>query len=292
MSTRLLLGVALACCAAFSSVDAQDRAAWNAPQVPFRIFANTYYVGPHGLSSILIETQHGLVLIDGDLPESAARIESNIRTLGFRISDVRWILNSHAHGDHAGGIAELQHASGAQVIASASGAHAMSLGGADPADPQFGLSPKYPAVQNVRIVHDGEVLDLGGVAITAHATPGHTPGSTSYTWRSCEGKNCLNMVYADSLTALTNATFHYTDSAAHPRSVEDFRHSIATVAALPCDILMTPHPDQSNFWDKVQRRQAGVRPDPMIDTGACRAYAATAAQHLDALLVKERAEKP
>lgn len=289
MSVRLSLSLALVCCALCSSVDAQDRAAWNAPQTPFKVFGNTYYVGPHGLSSILITTPHGLVLIDGDLPESASRIEANIKTLGFRVSDIHWILNSHAHSDHAGGIAELQHDSGAQVLASASGAYAMEHGGVDPEDPQFGLSTAYSPVHSVRTVKDGEVVNLGGFEITAHATPGHTPGSTSWTWRSCQGKTCLNIAYADSLSALTNKTFRYID---HPQRVEAFHRSIATVAALPCDILLTPHPDQSNFWDKVQRRKAGGHPDPLIDTGACRAYAADAEKTLDALLAKERAGQP
>jgi metallo-beta-lactamase class B len=100
------------------------------------------------------------------------------------------------------------------------------------------------------------------------------------------------MVYADSLTAYTNKTFRYTDDAKHPHRVEDFRKSIATVAALPCDILLTPHPDQSNFWDKVQRRQAGAHPDALIDTGACKAYAADAEQNLDAQLAKEKTGQP
>jgi metallo-beta-lactamase class B len=289
MSVRFSLGVAFACCAMWSLVSAQDRATWNAPQAPFKVFGNVYYVGPHGLSSILIATPHGLVLIDGDLPESAPLIEAHIKALGFRMSDVRWILNSHAHLDHAGGIAELQRDSGAQVLASASGAHAMSLGGADPQDPQFGLVPAYAPVHDVRVVKDGDVVNLGGVDITAHATPGHTPGSTSWTWRSCEGKTCLNIVYADSLTAYTNKTFRYSDD---PQRVEAFHRSIATVAALPCDILLTPHPDQSNFWDRVKRREAGDRPDPLIDTGACKAYADTAEKNLEARLAKEKAAQP
>ena len=289
MSCRLSAGLVLSCFFVLSAGCAQDRVAWNAPQTPFRIFGNTYYVGPHGLSSILINTSQGLLLIDGDLPESAPHIEANIRALGFRVSDIRWILNSHAHVDHAGGIAELQRASGAQVLASAAGAHAMEQGGVDPEDPQYGLSPAYTPVHNIRIVRDGETLHLGEFDITAHATPGHTPGSTSWTWRSCEGNTCLNIVYADSLTAISAPAFHYADDTEHPHRVEDFRRAIATVAGLPCDILLTPHPDASDFWERVQRRGTSEHPDALIDTGACRAYAATAEKNLDARLEKERA---
>jgi metallo-beta-lactamase class B len=262
-----------------------SRQQWNAPQKPFRIYGNTWYVGPRGLSALIVDTGHGLALFDGDLPDSAPLIEANIRALGFHVRDVRWIFNSHAHADHAGGIAALQRASGAQVIASEDGVRALALGGADPADPQYGLAPAYPPVRHARVARDDETLQLGSVVITAHYTPGHTPGSTSWTWTSCSGGRCLRMVYADSLTALGSASFRYSD---HPSRVEAFRRSIATVAALPCDILLTPHPDASGFWEKVAQRKSGTDFAPLVDTGACRAYAATAAAALKKRLARER----
>jgi metallo-beta-lactamase class B len=266
-----------------------DRASWNAPQAPFRIYGNTYYVGPHGLSSILVQTPQGLVLVDGDLPESAPLIEAHIRALGFRVRDVHWILNSHAHPDHAGGIAEIQRVSGAQVLASEKGAHALALGGADPEDPQYGLSPTYTPPKNIQVVRDGQIVHLGGVDFTVHATPGHTPGSTSWTWRSCEASACQQIAYVDSLTPIASPSFRFSDDAAHPHRVEDFRRAIATVTTLPCDILLTPHPDASGFWDRINRRDAGTHPDPLIDANACRDYAATATRNLDARLAQEQA---
>ncbi|WP_426700068.1 subclass B3 metallo-beta-lactamase [Rhodanobacter sp. Col0626] len=262
-----------------------DHRQWNAPQKPFRIYGNTWYVGPYGLSSVLLDTGQGLALFDGDLPESAPVIEANIRALGFHVRDVKWILNSHAHSDHAGGIAALQRDSGAQVLASANGTHEMALGGADRDDPQYGSISDYPPVHHVRVVRDGEVVRLGGVAITAHYTPGHTQGSTSWTWTSCADKRCSRMVYADSLTAVSAPGFRFSD---HPDRVAAFRQAIATVAALPCDILLTPHPDASNFWQKVARRKSDTDVAPLIDTGACRAYAATATTKLDARLAQEQ----
>jgi metallo-beta-lactamase class B len=263
-----------------------DRAAWNAPQAPFRIYGNTWYVGPHGLSSILIDTGHGLALFDGDLPETAPQIEAHIRALGFRVRDVKWILNSHAHIDHAGGIAALQRTSGAQVLASAAGAHALELGGADPEDPLYGSVPDYPPVEHVRVVQDDETLHLGNVAVTAHYTPGHTPGSTSWTWISCESTRCLHMVYADSLSAVSARKFRFS---AHPRYLAGFRRSIATVAALPCDVLLTPHPGASGFWQRVERRKPDGRAALSSDSGACRKYAAAATEALNARLAQERA---
>lgn len=297
MSLRMLVGAALTLCLLLPTVHAQqspaktsqgiDRGEWNAPQKPFRIYGNTWYVGPHGLSSILVDTGHGLALFDGDLPESAPVIEAHIRTLGLRVHDIKWILNSHAHPDHAGGIAALQRDSGAQVLASVAGAREMALGGAYRDDPLYGDVPDYPPVRQVRVVHDGEVVRLGGVAITAHYTPGHTPGSTSWTWTSCADGRCLRMAYADSLMPISAPGFRFSDD---PRRVATFRRAIATVAGLPCDILLSPHPDASGFWQKMARRTSDTDAVPLIDAGACRAYAASAAKTLDARLAQEQAE--
>ncbi|HET6806109.1 MAG TPA: subclass B3 metallo-beta-lactamase [Frateuria sp.] len=295
MSLRFPAGVALAFGLILGPAGAQAaRAAshfggaseWNAPQKPFRIHGRSWYVGPHGLSAILIDTGRGLALIDAGLPSSAPLIEANIRALGFRVRDLRWILNSHAHADHAGGIAALQRHSGAQVLASAEGARELALGGADPEDPQYGDAPAYPPVQGARIVGDGGTVQLGKVAITAHYTPGHTPGSTSWTWSSCSGGHCLHMVYADSLTAIGRPGFRFSDQ---PRRVAAFRRSIAIVAALPCDILLTPHPDASGFWRKVARGKAKADGERLVDGDACRAYAAAATRTLDARLAHEQA---
>ena len=293
MSLRVLSGVALALSLTFpvhaanSSFDT-DRIGWNAPQQPFRIYGNTWYVGPHGLSSILVDTGQGLALFDGDLPESAPQIEAHIRKIGFRVRDVKWILNSHAHVDHAGGIGALQAASGAQVFASVAGAQELELGGAYHADPQYGFALRYAPLKNVRVVRDGETLQLGHVAITAHYTPGHTPGSTSWTWQSCEGQRCLHIAYADSLSAIAAPGYRFSD---HPAYLANFRRAIAKVAVLPCDILLTPHPDASGFWEKVARRKSPTDVAPLVDPQACRDYATDAGKNLDAQLAKERVAK-
>ena len=282
----LALALILPAAQATPSPDAIPHSQWNAPQTPFRIYGNTWYVGPHGLTSLLVDTGHGLALFDGDLPESAPLIEAHIRALGFRLRDVKWILNSHPHADHAGGIAALQAASGAQVLSSAAGARELALGGADRSDPQFGSIPDYPPVKQARVVRDGETVRLGNLAVTAHYTPGHTAGSTSWTWTSCEGRRCLRIAYADSLSAISAPGYRFLD---HPAYVAGFRRALATVAALPCDILLTPHPDASGFWEKVARRKSPADVAPLIDPQACRDYAADAGKDLDARLAKERA---
>jgi metallo-beta-lactamase class B len=136
------------------------------------------------------------------------------------------------------------------------------------------------------VVRDGEAVRLGHVAITAHYTPGHTLGSTAWTWTSCAEGRCLRMVYADSLTALGAPGYRFSE---HPGRVESFRRAIATVAALPCDILLTPHPDASDFWSKVARRGPDHAAAALVDAGACRAYAAAATKRLDGILATEQA---
>jgi len=264
--------------------------AWNAPQEPFRVFGNTYYVGVAGLGSVLVASDKGLILLDGGLTQSAPLIDANIRKLGFRTEDVRLIVNSHAHFDHAGGIAALQRASGAEVAASPSGARAIEKGQPPPDDPQHGFGPGgyFPAAKKVRVVADGETLRVGDLAITAHLTPGHTPGSTTWTWRSCEGTRCLDLVYADSLNPVVAPGFRFTGDAVHPSIEGSFRRSIETVAGLPCDIMLAVHPGYSGMEEKLRRRKEQPGSEPFVDPGACRAYAAEATKRLDQRVADEK----
>ena len=279
---------------------------WNQPREPFRVFGNTYYVGTDGLSAMLITSDQGHILLDGGLAQSAPLIAANIHKLGFKIEDVKFITNSHAHYDHAAGIAALQRASGATVVASASGAQALASGSATPDDPQAGFgrdANAFPAVKNVRVVTDGEVVRVGPIAIEMHDTAGHTPGSTTWTWQSCESSapslepqasspsKCLNIVYADSLTPVAAPGFRFTGDAKTPSRVDKFRASIATVAALPCDIVITTHPSATNLAGKLKLRAAKPAADPLIDPQGCRRLAATAAKQLDARVAEEQQQK-
>ncbi len=268
---------------------------WNAPREPFRIFGQTYFVGVADLSSLLIASDKGLILVDAGLPQSAPLIDANIRTLGFKSENIRLIVNSHAHFDHAGGIAALQRFSGATVAASPAGARALEQGLPTPDDPQFGLGQtfmSFPPVKNVKLVADGEVLRVGDLAITVHFTPGHTPGGTSWSWRSCEGDRCLNFVYADSLTPVAAPDFRYTANGGG--AVDTFRRSIAKIAELPCDVVISAHPGFTDVDGKLKQRAARTGTDPFVDPGGCRAYAAEATKRLDARVAEERksAAKP
>src|ERR1700722_11828726 len=262
-------------------------AEWNVSQEPFRIYGTTYYVGVRDLASILITSPQGLVLIDGDLAESAPKIVANIRTLGFRIKDVKLILNTHVHYDHAGGIAELHRLSGAPVAASKYTAHVLETGHLGPDDPQYGsLTPIHP-VAHVRVIKDGETLHVGPLALTAHFTPGHTPGGTTWTWQSCDQDHCLNMVYADSLSAVSADNFRFSSNTTYPHVIQDFEKSFATLSALPCDILLTPHPEASDLWGRLARRDKGGDPNAFVDPTACRRLADASRANLEKRVASE-----
>jgi metallo-beta-lactamase class B len=265
---------------------------WNAPATPFTVFGNTHFVGTRGLSSLLIDTGEGLVLIDVALPQSAPLIDASIRTLGFATRDVKYILTSHAHYDHVGGVRSMQRFTGATVLASASTAQALALGHPVPEDPQFGTGPSdaFPAVSDgVRVVRDGETIRIGGTTITAHDTPGHTPGATTWTWQSCEGARCLNVVYVDSLTAVSKDGYRYSAIAG---LVDTFRATLGRVSTLPCDVLISTHPSATGMDDKLAARVSGrLAPgdsgDPFVDPTACAALADRSMRALDERLAIE-----
>ena len=263
-----------------------DCPAWNKPRDPFRVFGNTYYVGSDGLSALLVTGDAGHILLDAGLSQTAPLIDANVRALGFKTTDITVIAVSHGHFDHGGGVASLQRFTGAVVAASPSTADAMRRGENTPDDPQFAFGREFngfPAVKTVREFADGEVIRVGNLAVTVHHIPGHAPGSTAYTWQSCDGGKCLNMVYADSLTPGSAPGFKY-----GPR-LDSFRRSIEKVAALPCDIVLSPHPFFTQVDVKLRRRadMKGRGTDPFIDPNGCKDYAAVGMKLLDARRAEE-----
>lgn len=234
---------------------------WLAPEPPEKMFGTSYLVGFRGLSVVLIDTGEGLVLIDGALPQAAPMILANVGALGFDPEDIKFILSTEPHWDHAGGFAALARATGATVVASERGAEGLRAGTLAKDDPQLAYGGEWPPVTTqVRVVDDGEVLTLGKVAITAHATPGHTMGSMSWSWRACEGETCKAIVFASSLNPVSGEGYRYRSPAGRP-FVAGFGKSYRTMDAMPCDILIAAHPDNAGSGR-------------FNDTpGACRAYA-------------------
>jgi metallo-beta-lactamase class B len=262
--------------------DCVNDPSWIAPQPPFRIFGNTYHVGPRGLGVFLITAPTGHVLIDGGVPGHTRLITNNIRRLGFALRDVKWILNSHAHCDHAGGIAALARATGAQVIAGAADTTLLADGGRH--DPHYGDRFPFPPVRVTRAVQDGDTLRLGTLVLAAHATPGHTHGNTTWSWQSCEGTRCLRLIDVGSLSA---PDYRLIGNPGHPTIVADYEASFTKVTALACDIALAPHPGMVDFWERVAQRDRG-RADALIDATRCATYARSARDNFLDELARQR----
>ncbi|WP_309602580.1 subclass B3 metallo-beta-lactamase [Sphingomonas sp.] len=251
---------------------------WNQPAPPVRIHANTYLVGTCGISSILITGSKGHVLIDGGTEQGADLIAENIAALGLRVKDIRFILISHEHNDHVGGVARLQQLSGATVVASAAAKAILESGQPSRDDPQYGSTKSFPPVRVERVVANGQALLLGDLYLTPMATPGHTPGATSWRWEACAGAVCRTIVYADSLTPISSDNYRFS---AHPAYLAAYRTSLARIGASRCEILLTPHPSAS----KMKERMAGEV--ALFDERGCKVYAARLGTMLDERLAKE-----
>jgi len=284
----LILFLALAACGPRqlepdAAYDCERCDGWNEPREAFRVHGNTWFVGTDGLTSILVETDDGLVLLDGGLPQSAALIDTNIRALGFDPLDIKAILVSHAHFDHAGGVAALQRMTQANVFTSEAGAATLASGRLGEDDPQYVADSddgRFPAVENVSAVGDGEFVTVGSVNVQAHHTPGHTTGSVTWTWESCALNSCLDVVYADSLTAVSAEGFSFASSGAADRMVE----SAGKIADLQCDILLSPHPFFFGMYEKLEKRDEG---NPFVNSLACTIYAESALGWLERRLQAE-----
>jgi metallo-beta-lactamase class B len=222
------------------------------------------------------------VLLDGATAEAAPSIAANIERLGFKLSDVKLIGASHEHYDHVGGIAELQKRTGATLMAMPSAYVQLQTGTLDKNDPQLGSIVSFPAANVGSMLRDGFDVFQGGLRLTSWATPGHAPGSTSWTWRSCEDKRCATVVYADSVSAVSTDGYRFSDHKAYVRA---FRDSLGFIGRMRCDLLITPHPGASNFIDRLEGK------GPLIGPGQCAAYAANGRAALDARLAKETAGK-
>ena len=250
---------------------------WLQPIAPVQLADDTWHIGTANLSAILVKTPAGAVLIDGGMPQAADLLLDNMARLGVEPGDLEWILHSHAHGDHAGPLAELRRRTGARLASNAESAVLLARGGSD--DIHFGDDIVYPPVQADRLLQDGETLELGGVRFTVHFIPGHTPGSMAWTWTDRDAGKPVRIAYVDSLSA---PGYRLLDNPRYPHLVDDYRASFAVVAALPCDLLLTPHPDASgsDYADAAKSRPVG-----------CAAYADAAADKLDAQLQAERGSR-
>jgi metallo-beta-lactamase class B len=239
------------------------------PAEPFRIAGNLYYVGANDATSYLITGPQGHVLLDGGYPGTAPMIMASIAKLGFDIRDVKVLLNSEPHFDHAGGLAALQQASGAQLWASHASVPALAAGGDDP-DVAFPWrlltwAIRYPAPHVDHRFSDGDTIRIGPVALTAHVTGGHTRGCTSWSFPVRDGERVLDVVSACSLVVL--------EMSRYPGQQADFERTFRVLRALPADIWVTEHARLFGRYRKYAARDTAKNPaDPFIDPQGYRAY--------------------
>lgn len=247
------------------------------PAEPFRIAGNLYYVGANDVTAFLITGPAGHVLIDGGYPGTPPLIRASIAKLGFDIRDVRVLLNSHSHYDHAGGLAELQKASGAQLWISDRDAPIVASGGLD--DPTLGPLKilmllgitRYPAPRVDHRFADGDTIRLGPLALVAHVTAGHTPGCTSWSFPVRDGDRTLIVVHAGSLKL--PPFIHLADPQKPPGIRTDFERTFRMLRALPADIFITSHAREFGRYRKFQARDSTKSPvDPFIDRQGYRDY--------------------
>lgn len=262
--------------------DAAQRRIWNAPIAPFRLIGNVYYVGTAGLSSFLIVDPAGLVLIDGALPESAPLIAANIRRLGFRLRDVRYLLNNHSHADHAGGLAALQRASGAQVAVSA-GDRADLIAGRTIGRPELG---RFPPVRPTITIREGSIIRVGKTSLTARLTPGHTDGATSWTLRTAEDGKPVDVLFLSSLSVAGRDLVRGTpprDTAA----VAEFRSTFRRLATMNADVVLSYHAEQYDLIAKRKAQKAG-NPRAFVDPAALPRMVADPKRNFEQALADQR----
>ena len=229
------------------------------PFEPRRIIGNIYYVGANLISSFLIVTPAGNILLDTGPSQMLPQVAANIEKLGFKLQDVKVLLNSHAHDDHCGGFAEIKRRTGATLIASKLGGDLMMQGGKG--DFYWGDDAKYEPVIPDRIVSDGERVEIGGVSLTAHLTPGHTKGCTSWSMRVHEDGKNYDVLF---LCGLTVSPYKLTNNDKYPNIVEDERSTLQRLGGMHADVLLAPHGFYFDLEGKVARQQVGA-PNPFVD---------------------------
>jgi metallo-beta-lactamase class B len=256
---------------------------WNKPTEPFKIIDNVYYVGTDGLASYLITSPQGHILVDTVMPESTSQIKASIEKLGFKVTDIKYLLNTHAHIDHTGGFAELKQASGAQMVA----------GEADKPLLEGGYYPgarevkelDFPPVKVDRTVREGDKVTVGNVTLTAHETPGHSPGCTSWEFSVKDGDATRSVLIFCSATVALN---RLVTNPTYPGIVDDYRKTFARAKDMKVDILLAPHPEMYRMPDKRAMLADGA-PNPFVNPGEFNAYAATLEKAFEEGLAKQTA---
>jgi len=266
---------------------AQINPAWTAPQKPFRIVDNLFYVGSRDLACFLITTPAGNILMNASLESSPPLIRKSVETLGFRWTDTKILLNSQAHFDHLGGAAAIVKQTGAKLMVMDGDVTVAQSGGAN----DFAALPLFPRVHVDRTLHDCDTITLSGVVLTAHKTPGHTRGCTTFTMKAIDSGRTLDVVIIGGLSALDSLPLVATakQPASYRGIAEDFEHAFATLRDFPCDIFLGAHGEYFDMQQKLARSH-DEGPGMWIDPEGYRRTVAEAQQRFEQRLESEQAK--
>jgi metallo-beta-lactamase class B len=266
--TRIVTAVGVAAIAGWTAaplaLPAQQEPDWTQPVEPFRIAPHIYYVGTKGLSAYLITSKDGAILVDGTLQENAPLIERSIETVGVPLNMVKWIVSDHAHFDHVGAVAQIKHDAGAKFAASAGDTLALHRG--MPRGDTHYAGTAFPPITIDRVVTDGQSVAVGDAVLTAHLTPGHTPGCTSWSTTVSDGDRHLDVLFLCSITVAGNVLV---GNRAYP------------------GIVLTSHPELADVLGREARVKAGDT-RAFIDPTALPSIVAEAKAHFEAVLAQEK----
>jgi len=256
---------------------------WNQPVKPFRVIGNIYYVGAAEVSAFLITTPAGHILLDSGFAETVPQIKENVARLGFKIEDVKILLNSHAHFDHAGGLALLKEMTGAQLLASEMDAALLAVGGKN--DFQWGDTLSYKPARADRLIRDKDRVELGGVQMIARLTPGHTKGCTTWTMKVKENGNEYDVVIVGSASI---PGYKLVSNSGYPNIAEDYEQTFRVLKSLSCDVFLAPHGSFFAMKEKMKKLDMGAKKNPFIDPQGYRSYVERAEKTFRELLEKQR----
>lgn len=283
---KKFLGLAALWLGMVSPALAGDPPEYSARVKPFPIAHGIYYVGTEGLAAYLIVSRQGAILLDGTVAENAALVERNIESVGVPLREVKLLLSDHAHSDHVGALARIKQDTGAQFLASAGDRWALEHGRIR-SDTDY-TPTDFPPVKVDRLVRDGETIRLGEVALTAHLTPGHTAGCTSWSMTVEEGGQQRQVLFVCSLTVAGNILM---GNHAYPGIAADYRKTFDKLAAMKADILLTSHPGFANVLGREARREMGQE-NAFIDPTALPSLVAASKRNFERELAAARRPRP
>jgi metallo-beta-lactamase class B len=270
MKRRTSIVAAFACLLmASASASAQNAPEWTEPFPPFRIAGNLYYVGSKGLANYLVTTPQGHILVNSDLEANVPMIRASIEKLGFKFSDVKILLISHAHWDHDAGSAMIKKLTGAKYMVMEGDVPVVESGGK--ADFQYGndSATLYPPARVDRMLHDGDKVILGDVVLEAHLTPGHTKGCTTWTLSVRDGDKTYQAVIIGSPNV--NPGYRLVDNPNYPTIAQDYERTFRVLKSLKCDLFLGAHGSYFGLEAKYASMKAGAA-NPFVDEKGCAAF--------------------